>query len=429
MRKNHKIYNIIEFSLRGNLFKSPLTHNFCTVRSSFIVFSRPFSVYSYFVCHSYLLNSHHIKFYSTNRFLVEFEEKVITKFNNLPDNSVLKRSDSLVASRIGMSSANVISSLYELDSSKGIDQYFHVSDDFNATKSLPGVYCFLSKDKKSYYIGSSTNMKTRYNRHRFNLKHSDKRYSQANPKFYNYVNKYGWDSLDFGCLLVTKNYVLMYGAFDLSMSEITLLKGLVQLDLLIAEQFFLDLFGLSLNVALKVGTRESSKLSDETRKKMSDAHLNLDVTLSKDQWEAIRAKSNEIWKDEVKSVKRKLAISEFHGKSVIIKDSSLNTIGEFPSLIKAGEFLGISRMTVSNYMKSGEVYKSKYGSVTILGPEINKVRSVKIQVLDINKNLLNICNSIRETEKFYGIPASSLSNTYLDKDRPWKGKYYFYRNN
>lgn len=51
----------------------------------------------------------------------------------------------------------------------------------------------MSKDRSnlSYYIGSSLNMKRRYNRHMSNLNHKDTRNSQANPKFYNYVRKYG----------------------------------------------------------------------------------------------------------------------------------------------------------------------------------------------------------------------------------------------
>jgi hypothetical protein len=117
----------------------------------------------------------------------------------------------------------------------------------------------------------------------FNFKHSDIRYSQANPKFYNYIRKYGLENLDFGCLLVIKNYLMMFSALNLSENETSFLKLLIQLDLLITEQFFLDTLGLSLNVASKVGTRESSIISDETRVRMSNAHLNLDVTLSEDQ--------------------------------------------------------------------------------------------------------------------------------------------------
>ena len=56
----------------------------------------------------------------------------------------------------------------------------------------------------------------------------------------------------------------MFAGFNLSDEENLFLTSLMQLDLLITEQFFLDTYGLSLNVASKVGTRESSILSDET---------------------------------------------------------------------------------------------------------------------------------------------------------------------
>jgi hypothetical protein len=126
-------------------------------------------------------------------------------------------------------------------------------------------------------------MKARYNRHMFNLKQSNERYSQANPKFYNYINKYGIEQLEFGCLLAVKNYPEMCSGFNLSDEEISLLKSLVQLDLLITEQFFLDTLGLSLNIAPKVGTRESSILSVETRNKMSIARLNSSTIISKEK--------------------------------------------------------------------------------------------------------------------------------------------------
>jgi len=213
-------------------------------------------------------------------------------YDNFPDNSVIKRPESLVPERMVLSNSDVIEKLYGLVANKGIKDFFHIPDNFY----LPGIYCFYSKDGLSYYIGSSLNMQTRYNRHLYNLKQrSNKRSSEANPKFYNYVNKYGLESLSFGCLLLTKNYLGMFtGSYlPLKVEERLFLTALMQLDLLITEQFFLDTYGLSLNVAPKVGTRESSILSDETKKKMSDSHLNLDVTLSDDQWGAIRAKATE----------------------------------------------------------------------------------------------------------------------------------------
>lgn len=323
-----------------------------------------------------------------------------------------------------MSSSDVIKILYGLDSNKDIKYYFHIPAKFN----VAGIYGFLSKDGLSYYIGSSINMKTRYNRHMFNLNHSNIRYSQANPKFYNYIKKYGLEKLDFGCLLVIKDYLTMCSAFSLSEEEISFLKLLMQLDLLLTEQFFLDTLGLSLNIAQMVGTRESSKLTDKTRKKMSEAHLNLDVTLSKDQWNFIRAKANETWKNEVLSSDRRRAISEHHGRAVIIKDSIQKVIGEFSSILKAAEYLGVNRKTISKFLNSGNFLDSKYGLVFLIEKREVKERAYKIQVLDKNKNLLDTCSSIRATANKYGISATALSTTYLDKDKLWKGKYYYIRN-
>jgi hypothetical protein len=152
----------------------------------------------------------------SNEVIVKLKEKCKTLYDKFTPESVLKRKDSLVAYIMNLSDKDVIEILYELNSNKGIKHYFYKPDNFN----VPGIYCFLSKDGSHYYIGSSMNMKIRYNRHMFNLKHSNVRYSQANPKFYNYIKKYGLEKLDFGCLLVIKNYLTMYSAFNLSEEEI-----------------------------------------------------------------------------------------------------------------------------------------------------------------------------------------------------------------
>lgn len=300
---------------------------------------------------------------STNEYINKYSNKVRAKYESLPDNSIIKRAESLVFSRMAFSYSEVIEVLYRLDSNKSIKDYFYIPDKFN----LAGIYCFLSKDVLSYYIGSSLNMQRRYNRHMFNLKqHSDKRYSEANPKFYNYLNKYGIDNLSFGCLLEINNYLGMFSGFDLTEDEKVFLTWLMQLDLLITEQFFLDTLGLSLNVASKVGTRESSILSDETKNKMSDSHLNLVSSLSEDQWKAIRAKSVEAWSKEDPDSKRKTAISEFHGRAVIVKDCNNKVIGEFNSVLKVSEYLGVNRNKVSLYLKSGDLLESRLGFVYLL---------------------------------------------------------------
>lgn len=102
-------------------------------------------------------------------------------------------------------------------------------------------------------------------RHQSNLRQPiGSRGYEAAPKFYNHVRKYGWDSFDFGCLLESLNYFEAFDESFLSPEEKQFLTNLTQWDLLVTEQFFIDTFGLSLNVCPKVGTRESSILSSNT---------------------------------------------------------------------------------------------------------------------------------------------------------------------
>jgi hypothetical protein len=236
-----------------------------------------------------------------NAFLVNLELKCKELYSNLPDNSVLKRSDSLVNKRINLSCSDVIQILYRPlltpfasriargdCTNEPVQNIFTDPPVLSQGKDrldVPGIYCFMSKDKSdlSYYIGSSVNMKRRYNRHLFNLNHKDTRNSQASPKFYSYARKYGIESLDFGCLLATQDYLLKFSGFELQSEETSLLKLLTQLDLLITEQYFLNSYDLSLNISPWVGTRESSVLSAETRQKMSDSHLGLTSPISEEK--------------------------------------------------------------------------------------------------------------------------------------------------
>lgn len=80
---------------------------------------------------------------------------------------------------------------------------------------------------------------------------------------------------------------------------------------------------------------------------------------------------------------------------------------------------------VNRYLASGKLLNSKLGLVYIKDKEEIKLRSVKVQILDINKNLLAVCSSIRAAAKKYNISASSISMCYLNKDKLCKNKYYF----
>lgn len=371
--------------------------------------------------------------------LTNMEQKCRHMYKNLPYNSVLKRHDSFVTYRISLSDTDVIHVLYDLNSDNNIQDIFNIPGSFD----VPGIYCFLSKNKAFYYIGSSrgsppggthapgrglgssVHMKKRFNRHVFNIKDDKVRNHMASPKFYNYVRKYGMDDLSFGCLLATKDYLMLYGGFDLSPEETALLKLLTQWDLLLTEQFFLDTYKPLLNIATYVGTKESIELSEETRKKMSESQLGVVKLISEDKWKVIKAKSRESWEKD--SLERRNAVSVLHGKSIRIEDCYNKVIEVFSSQIKAAEYLDVHRHKIKRHLDSGKVLDTKLGLVYIKGGEVSsdKPRSIKIRVYDSNKNLLEVCDSLRAASNKYDISASSIRLYYLDKDRLCKNRYYF----
>jgi len=71
-----------------------------------------------------------------NAFLVNLELKCKELYNNLPDNSVLKRSDSLVNKRIKLSKlTEVLQILYDFNSDKDIQNIFTIPDKLD----IPGI--------------------------------------------------------------------------------------------------------------------------------------------------------------------------------------------------------------------------------------------------------------------------------------------------
>jgi hypothetical protein len=129
----------------------------------------------------------------------------------------------------------------------------------------------------------------------------------------------------------------------------------------------------------------------------------------------------------LKTLKEEKKISLLHEKSVIIKDLNGKVIEELSSQLKAADYLGVDRKRVNRIVDTGKVLDSKLGPVYINFSEAskNKARSIKVEFYDSNNNLLEFCSSLRDASTKYGISASAIRLTYLNKDRLFKDKYYF----
>lgn len=103
-------------------------------------------------------------------------------------------------------------------------------------------------------------------------------------------------------------------------------------------------------------------------------------------------------------------ISVKHGTPVMILDSNQNIIQEFDSQLKAKAFLGCSRASVSKYLNTGELFKSKsIGDVYIISndKEKSKSRSVSVNVLN------SWCDGLCRTKHSALLSKSSKIITFL----------------
>jgi len=111
----------------------------------------------------------------------------------------------------------------------------------------------------------------------------------------------------------------------------------------------------------------------------------------------------------------------------VILDCNKKELEEFPSQLKAAEYLGVNRNIVNSRLASGKILDSKIGPVYIQDKEgiSKKIKGIQVQVLDANKNLLEVCASLRDAGKKYNVAATSISRSYLNKDKIFRDKYYF----
>ena len=147
--------------------------------------------------------------------------------------------------------------------------------------NISGIYQIRSKIKSNkFYIGSAVNISARWNRHITVLRLS----KHENQKLQRHYNKYGEQDLQFSILLICDKK-----------------------DLIKIEQYFIDFYNPIFNICKiagsQLGIKRSEKtkakmrgrpVSDETRKKLSNALKNNKNGFGKHPSDEIRQKLREI---------------------------------------------------------------------------------------------------------------------------------------
>jgi group I intron endonuclease len=205
-----------------------------------------------------------------------------------------------------------------------------------------GIYKIINKNNGRYYIGSSINIKNRWNEHKRTLKQNkhDNNFLQKS------WNKHGEESFLFEVI----EYVL-----DLN-------------KLLEREQFYLDLITydkkMSYNLCKTAGNMLGFKHSDETKNKMSKSRIGNKNSLGNKHTDETKNKMsnshiglkheektkilmiNKSKKDILKSIKYKTKISNEIRTELLNKYSS----GSY-STRKLSELYGISKSTIWNIVR------------------------------------------------------------------------------
>jgi predicted GIY-YIG superfamily endonuclease len=118
-----------------------------------------------------------------------------------------------------------------------------------------GIYMFYSILDNQSYIGSTTDLYKRLSNHKiFSVNEMNR-----HPKFYNYVNKYGWEQFEIRVLALVSNNTLEFKEINpdiiLETHMIKILENLTKYESLVIEQFCIDLYKpeLNINIIVNIG--------------------------------------------------------------------------------------------------------------------------------------------------------------------------------
>jgi len=233
-------------------------------------------------------------------------------------------------------------------------------------KNKSGIYRLTNKLNGKMYIGSSSNLSSRFLKH-FNL---------------NYISKHK-NELSISRAMIKYRYDNFY---------LEILEFCDVSNLLKREQFYLDLLEPVYNIAKIAGSNLGFKHSKESRAKISKAlkgspllrSLKLGTTHTEETKNLMSISRSgeknhhygkthtEVSKDLIRksrigkthSTETRLYLSMLKGTTIYLYE--INTENKyvlkdmFNSYRNVAKYLGISQSTVSRYVKSGDIFKGKY---------------------------------------------------------------------
>lgn len=205
------------------------------------------------------------------------------------------------------------------------EKEFIIQDNKNRT----GIYRWVNIDSGKSYIGSSVNLSTRFKQY-FNYNHIS--YPKRNLIIYKALLKYG------------------YSGFRLEILEYCYPEILLE-----REQFYFDTCNPEYNILKVAGSPLGFRHSEAAKKLISITSKGRKVLESTRDIKREILLGKTLDKEHIENIR----LGNTFRKSVIVTDTETGNIKEFISLTEAGEYLGISRVTVGKYLSKGTLY-NKY---------------------------------------------------------------------
>lgn len=218
---------------------------------------------------------------------------------------------------------------------------------FTENKGQSGIYRWVNKLNNNTYVGSGINLPKRIGEY-FN-----KSELKRNPRpIHAALLKYGHDNF--------KLEILEYCRAD---------------ELIRREQYYLDLLNPEYNILKSayslLGFKHSAeniakfklrKVTQEHKDILSSIHLNKVVSQETRDKLSIATtkfkKSNPLTSEALANITAKT--TEREGVSVTLLNTQTNEVLDFPTLTKAGEYLGVKRQAIRNAITRGSLVKGLY---------------------------------------------------------------------
>lgn len=272
-------------------------------------------------------------------------------------------------------------------------------DILKENKNKSGVYKWNCLITGKSYVGSSVSLSKRFTFY-YSLASLKRVVSKESSAIYSAILKYGHENFSLD--------ILEYCEPDLLISK---------------EQYYIDELKPKYNILKFASSRFGHKLSEDTKKALSVASRGKTHIYKSRKNIGSNLKSTVRVNNKLKIIKLETRLKlSLRGQGVTVKvfDKSNNFVKQFPTMASTAKYFGFTVSVIRRIFNGGKSYDDYTYKF--------ELKDLRIWVYSVNKELVIILDNAKKVSKWCNIPRSTLSN-YIKSGKLYKDKYYFYNIN